>query len=246
MKERSGLELTSNALHLLAMGLMLCDHLWLTMASGNEWMTCVGRLSFPIFAFLLSEGYFYTKNRKRYGLRLLLFAVLSEIPFNLMVGGRPIPPPQQNVLWSFLICLVLIYWNESARLSGKRWLRVLVACGSVLAACLLGILTLVDYVHGGILTVLVFYFFRDRNWKCFLAQLVCLGFINLVMLAGPVFELSLPGMTISFPRQGFALLALIPIWLYRGERGSRSKALQLSYYLFYPLHLFILGIVKMM
>lgn len=60
----SKFELTSFHLHLLAMAFMLCDHLWATVVVGNNWMTDVGRLAFPIFAFMVSEGFYHTKNLK--------------------------------------------------------------------------------------------------------------------------------------------------------------------------------------
>ena len=80
---KNKLETTSMSLHIMAMIFMLFDHLWGTIVPGNDWMTCIGRISFPIFAFMIVEGYFNTKNLKKYIKRLFIFAIISEIPFNL-------------------------------------------------------------------------------------------------------------------------------------------------------------------
>ncbi len=244
MKEERKFELTSASLHILAMVFMLCDHLWGTIVPGNDWLTCIGRISFPIFAFLLTEGYFHTRNRKKYAGRLFLFAVLSEIPFNLAMGSSLFYPVHQNVLWSFLIAFALMTMNEKAKASGKLWLRILAGTGSVLLGYLLGLLTMVDFYHAGILTVLVFYFFRKRVWWSFLGQLVCLWYINMELLGGYMYEITLFGETFELVRQGLALLALIPIGLYRGRQGYHSRWFQYTCYAFYPAHLLILGLLK--
>ena len=244
MKEKRKFELTSATLHILAMAFMLCDHLWGTIVPGNDWLTCIGRISFPIFAFLLTEGYFHTRNRKKYAGRLFLFAVLSEIPFNLAMGSSLFYPVHQNVLWSFLIAFALMNMNEKAKATGKLWLRILAGAGSVLLGYLLGLLTMVDFYHAGVLTVLVFYFFRKRTWWSLPGQLVCLWYINMELLGGYMYEITLFGETFEFVRQGLALLALIPIWLYRGRQGYHSRWFQYTCYAFYPAHLLILGLLK--
>lgn len=245
MQRRLKMETTTMVLHLLAMAFMLCDHLWGTVVPGNDWLTCIGRIAFPIFAFLIVEGYFHTKNLKKYIGRMLLFAVLSEIPFNLAMGSRLFYPIHQNVLWSFLISLGLIHWNEKVK-EKKLWLRCLTACATLLIGAAAGLVTMVDYYHAGILTVLVFYFFRGKKWWCYVGQLLCLWYINVEMLGGFGYEVQLFGQTRFLMRQGFALLALIPIWIYRGKQGYHSKWLQYAYYGFYPVHLLILGIIKIL
>ena len=227
----------------MAMVFMLCDHLWGTVLSGSDWLTCIGRLTFPIYAFLLVEGYFHTKDLKKYVGRLTLFAVLSEIPFNLAMGSTVFYPLHQNVLWSFLISIWLIHLNEKAK--GKLWRQIMVGVGTVLLGYILGIVIFVDYYGSGILMVLVFYFFRERKWWCYLGQFICLAYINFEMLDGFAYELQLFGGTFYFARQGFAMLSLIPIWLYRGKQGHYSKAFQYFCYAFYPAHLLILGLIKM-
>ena len=244
MERKYRFELTSFILHILAMVFMLCDHLWATVVPGNEWLTCVGRLAFPIFAFLIVEGYFHTGNLKRYVLRLLTFAALSEIPFNLMTGGFPINPLHQNVLWTFLIGIGLIRLIEWARSKPYKVWRWPLACIGVVAGCLIAMFGMTDYAHFGVLTVLVFYLFRGRRWWCLLGQLVCLWALNVEMMGGQVYPVDLFGREWLISQQGFALLALLPIWLYRGKQGRYSKTLKYVYYAFYPAHLLILGLLQ--
>lgn len=244
MEKREKWEVTSLVLHVLAMVFMLCDHLWGTIVPGNDWLTCVGRIAFPIFAFMIVEGYFHTKNLKKYVGRLLLFAIISEIPFNLAMGSNWFYPVHQNVLWSFLISIGLIHWNEKVKASGKMVVRILVGAATILIGYLVGLLTMVDFYHAGILTVLIFYFFRQRKWWSYLGQLFFLWYVNVEMLGGFSYEITLFGKEFFLQRQSLALLALIPIWLYRGKQGYHSKWLQYVYYAFYPLHLLVLGLLK--
>ena len=140
----------------------------------------------------------------------------------------------------------LIHWNEKARATGKIGVRLLTGCITVVLGAVIGLVTMVDFYHAGILTVLVFYFFRQRKWWCYAGQLLCLWYINVELLSGFSYELQLFGQTYFFVRQGLALLALPLIWLYRGRQGYHSKWLQYGYYAFYPLHLLILGVIKIL
>ena len=218
-------ELTAAVLHIIAMTLMLMDHLWATLLPAREWLTCAGRVAFPIFAFMAVEGYFHTRSFKKYILRMLLFAVLSEIPFDLMYGGTWFYPVHQNVLWTFLLGLLGVWLMEQVRKKGKTWMYLLVCVLVVPAGLVLGTLCMVDYYGVGVLTVFVFYFLHGRKWWCLMYP---------VQLFGMEFELC---------QQGLALLALIPIWLYRGRQGYHSKPFQYLCYAFYPVHMLLLVVV---
>lgn len=244
MKQKIRLETTSFSLHIMAMVFMLCDHLWGASFVKHDIFTCIGRLAFPIYAFMIVEGYFHTGSLKKYVTRLFLFAVISEIPFNLVMGSRVFFPIHQNVLWSFLISIGLIHWNEKTK-SKQIWKRVLVAVATFVIAYIGGLITFVDYYHSGILILLTFYFFRGKKWWHYLGQLVCMWYINFEMLGGYGYEITILGNVHFIARQGIALLALIPIWLYQGKQGYHSKALQYFYYAFYPLHLLLLGVLRL-
>ena len=236
-------ELTAAVLHIIAMTLMLMDHLWATLLPAKEWLTCAGRVAFPIFAFMAVEGYFHTRNFKKYMLRMLLFAVLSEVPFDLMYGGTWFYPVHQNVLWTFLLSLLGVWLMEQVRKKGKTWMYLLVCVLVVLAGLVLGTLCMVDYYGAGVLTVFVFYFLHGRKWWCFLGQLAALYWLNVELLGGLMYPVQLFGMEFELCQQGLALLALIPIWLYRGRQGYHSKPFQYLCYAFYPVHMLLLVVV---
>ena len=236
-------ELTAAVLHIIAMTLMLMDHLWATLLPAREWLTCAGRVAFPIFAFMAVEGYFHTRSFKKYILRMLLFAVLSEIPFDLMYGGTWFYPVHQNVLWTFLLGLLGVWLMEQVRKKGKTWMYLLVCVLVVPAGLVLGTLCMVDYYGVGVLTVFVFYFLHGRKWWCFLGQLAALYWLNVELLGGLMYPVQLLGMEFELCQQGLALLALIPIWLYRGRQGYHSKPFQYICYAFYPVHMLLLVVV---
>ena len=236
-------ELTAAVLHIIAMTLMLMDHLWATLLPAREWLTCAGRVAFPIFAFMAVEGYFHTRSFKKYILRMLLFAVLSVIPFDLMYGGTWFYPVHQNVLWTFLLGLLGVWLMEQVRKKGKTWMYLLVCVLVVPAGLVLGTLCMVDYYGVGVLTVFVFYFLHGRKWWCFLGQLAALYWLNVELLGGLMYPVQLFGMEFELCQQGLALLALIPIWLYRGRQGYHSKPFQYLCYAFYPVHILLLVVV---
>jgi hypothetical protein len=237
--------LNSFVLHLLAMALMLADHLW-AIGVPSDLLTWLGRLAFPLFAFMLVEGYFHTRNLKKYIRRLLITAVITELPFNLLCSGGLFYPLHQNVIWSFLISLLCIRLIERARRRGKLWLSVLVSAAVSLMGFLLGMITMVDYYGYGILITLVFYFLHGRKWYHFVGQAVLLWYITWEMMGGLVVPMEIGSWKFELSQQGMSVLALIPIWLYNGQQGPYNRWIRYFYYAFYPLHMLILGLVQLL
>ena len=222
-------------LRLLALALMLMDHLWATVVPGNDWMTFIGRLAFPIFAFQAAEGYFCTSDRKRYFLRLLVFAIVSEIPFNLLMISNLWFPFRQNVMFTLLLGLLGIHGMERAKQTGDWWKGLLI----LVVVTTVGWICFVDHGALGVLTVLAFGMFRHEKWEKPL-QLVTMMFLHGVLAEGRMFLLG----PISVPEQALAVFALIPIWLYNGEKGPRNRFLQYGSYVFYPAHMVILHLIR--
>ena len=234
--------LTSNMLRCIAVVLMLSDHIWATYMSFGNWMTYIGRMAFPIFAFQIAEGFVHTKNFKKYSLRLLGFAFVTEIPFNLFYSSRWFNPYHQNVLFTLLLGLLAIRVIDNVKKDHTKknigvsalWL------GLICAASVIGF---VDYGFLGVLIVVMFYVFRGFPFA-WLAQLIGMVAINVVFFEGLVIPVELLGKLIEIPTQAFAVFSLIPIWLYGGRKGKSNKALQYGFYAFYPVHMLILYLIK--
>ena len=237
--------LSGQAIRLIAMGAMLCDHLWVALVQGNDWLTYIGRIAFPLFAFLLVEGFFRTSSRPRYLARLLLFAVISEVPFNLMHSGRLLDPSYQNVLWTLALGLGAMWAIQLVRMRLNNTVTTGAATVlAALAAMYIADRLLSDYFGFGILTVLLFYTTRSLRYAK-MGQLLGMIWINVVLMSGVSVDWLLGGQPIRFPLQSFALLSLLLIWKYNGRRGPDSPLLQYVSYGFYPAHLLVLALLAM-
>lgn len=205
----------------------------------------VGRISFVLFTFLIVEGFFYTRSRGRFLMRLFLFALLSEIPFDLALSGTAFDWSGQNVYWTlFLGVLVLTLWDYLSHYG-----KVLMVAGrlAVLSAgCVTAFLCSTDYRFMGVLLIFTMYWTRekDKGVRFMAAGLVMLFGTwgsNLIRYADIypadyLFQFSM--------REMYGLLAFLLIFLYNGEKGRQLP--KFFYYGFYPVHLLILfGIARM-
>lgn len=231
---------TSAHLHLIGMFLMLCDHIWAASLLDFEFLTMIGRIAFPIFCFLIVEGFYHTRNVNKYLQRIFIGAVISEIPFNLVAGGHWTYLTHQNVLWTFFLGILMLKCLEKQK--GKTLFKQVLFSFLIAALfLLLAIVCFVDYHAPGIATILVFYFLRGNTWRHRLGQLLGLYYINFEFLGGLVYPVVLGSWSFEFPLQGFALLSLIFIWLYNGKKGYDKPWFKTACYAFYPAHLLVLG-----
>lgn len=143
-------------LKLIAICTMLIDHMGYTLFPGVMWLRCVGRVAFPIFCFLIAEGCVYTHDRKKYAARLLVFALLSEIPYNLMNSGMIWDPYDQNVLWT-LLTGALVCWLIDWALKKCTPLSFVLTGAAMVAAYWLLEAFRTDYGGWGMLLVAAFY-----------------------------------------------------------------------------------------
>lgn len=171
----------------------------------------IGRISFPIFCFLLVEGFYHTSNRKKYALRLFLFACISEIPFDLCFRGKILEFSYQNVMFTLLIGF-LTMWAIEILKEKKEILGIIPA--------VLGILT-------------GFFFHADYNWKGIVLILVLYVFYFY-----PV-EKTIAG-CLALYWEATACLAFIPINLYNHKKGNEPKYFFYFFYPVHLLILFLI------
>ena len=241
-------------LKLIALAAMVCDHIGYTGLSSLWWLRLVGRAAFPIYVFLLVDGFYLTRSRARYAVRLLLFALVSEPFFDFMVTGGAsfFSLDSQSVLFTLLICLgalCALDWLKRRLLSGEgrpdgwpraesRFLFALAAAAAVAAGCLAADALSSDYRSWGVLLAAGFWLFRGSIWGEALSEAAVFCLIM------PYIETTIPlfgGVSVGF--YGFALLSLIPIALYNGARGPSGRALQYAFYAAYPAHMLLLSLL---
>lgn len=171
----------------------------------------IGRLAFPIFCFLLAEGAAHTHNRGKYLLRLALFAVISEIPFDLALHNQIFYWGSQNVFFTLLLGLLVIVVFQCYPAETWKGLLALAALGVLAELC--G----TDYGAAGVAVIVVMYLLRNRPLMMSLVSLAVLALLNLQELC-------------SIP-------SFLAIALYNGRRGRQPKYF---FYVFYPVHLLLL------
>ena len=233
--------INNNTLKIIAIILMLLDHLWGTIIPGNQWMTLIGRMAFPIFAFLIVEGFFHTSDLKKYMKRLFIFGLISEIPFNLIYTGSIIFPFHQNVMFTLLLGLLII--NEIDKLKNNKEIKKkIIPILKIFLFLIISIIGFVDYGVTGVLTIVVFYLFRGFK-LAWIGQLISLILLYIVFFEGQSVILNIFNYEYFLPLQSIGVLSLIFIWLYNGEKGKNNKLIKYLFYSFYPVHMLVIYLI---
>jgi len=217
------LGLSQEGLKLIAVVTMLIDHIGAIFYPGLMQYRMIGRISFPIYCFLLAEGAHFTRNPVKYGMRLLLAAGLSEIPYDLAFYGR-----LRMDKCSVMVTLLLGYAAVLAVDRARRFGKILAFVPFWFLAELLH----TDYAGMGIALIVWMAMVRQNRHAQWLRGV---GMFFLLWYGLPVRLGSW-----QVPIQLFGLLALIPIHFYSGQKRTDNKIVQWGFYLFYPVHLFIL------
>ena len=193
---------------------------------------CIGRIAFPIFAFLLVEGIHHTRDRKKYAFRLAVGAVLAEIPYNLVVSGS-VSGPKQSVMATLLLGFLAVHYMEKCR--SLAWKSVVLLPFAVLAE-----IFRVDYGWAGVVLIALFELSREM----YSPNLIRTG--GMIVLFHYMSSYILQFGNFTFPMQVLGVLSMILIANYKGEKRTYSKAAQWAFYLFYPVHLLLLWIIGQM
>ena len=221
--------LDGTTLKLIAMISMVFDHAGDMFFPDVMWPRMIGRLAMPIFSFFIAEGFSHTRDKKKYLCRLGIFALISEIPFDLAFEGK-IGFSHQNIMLSFflaVVALMLYDWIQGGTKSednhasiGKTVLGVI----AVAAIAALSLLLRADYTIFAVIAVFLFYVLRQKH------PLVRTG-VGVAFLA----------LTRTVGYYCTTGLSFIPLAMYNGKKG---KGLKWLFYGFYPGHLLLLAAIK--
>ena len=232
---RGRIGLNGFRLKLIAIATMLIDHIGAGLYPSVLWLRVVGRIAFPVFAFFIAEGYFHTRNVKRYAVRLGVFAIVSELPFNLLHGGNLFDPGAQNIFFTLFIGLATLYGLDkikNAGASGKHgaYAPLIKRLSVILAGMAAAELLRADYGMFGVALIVIFYLFRDNrafSMQMLVAANVFYGLVNMLQSYAPL--------------QAFAGFAAAPLYFYNGKKGPSMKYF---FYVFYPLHISLIVAFK--
>ena len=229
--DNKGLPLNVVHLKIIATISMVMDHICAVLfrynASALMIRYTVGRIAFPVFAYMLVEGFIYTRSRAKYARNILITALITEPFYDLALHGSLWYPENQNICFTLLLGLIMLCVLEKASLKMAYMAATVsatVQLGIIVAFCAGFYLLRLDYdISAGIIFVVFYYLRKRQNYQKVIAG-------NAVFAA----VMQLPG----------ALLAIVPLLLYNEKRGKMPKGGKFVFYVVYPLQFVVLLVVK--
>ena len=237
-----------NASHIkwIAIVTMLIDHIGATIVEkmyfshltffwNNLYLTCrtIGRIAFPLFAFFIVEGFMHVKNDNkrllRYLFRLFIFIFISEIPFDLAFNNSIIEFSYQSVYFTLFLGLLAITSLEylkkylKTKISNITFQKIVIFSAFIVTICAFIIIANIlktDYSAVGIITIVLLYLLYKHKELGMLLAIMCLTYKSSLEI--------------------FAIVDILILWQYNGQRGKQNK---FFFYTFYPIHLLILGLL---
>lgn len=213
---------------------MTIDHIGVVFGTPfYNLLRAVGRLSFPIFAFLITEGYVHTKSFSKYFLRLLVLAVISEVIYDYVFFGSFVYRGANNIFFTLALGLLTLFLLDKSKGLINRYFKdkvdlfIILPITYLLIIVIMGLMgEFLNFSYGmlGILVISFFYLFKDN----FPLAVISVTLSTLILGEGI---------------QYFSLFSLILIYFYNKKLGKKSK---LFFYLYYPLHILVLGFIKML
>lgn len=224
--------LSTNLLKIIAITAMVVDHASVIFIGGQPtiWRD-IGRIAFPIFAFLIAQGAIHTKNRLKYLLRLVAFSVISEVPYDIAFKGTYFETTSQNVYFTLALGLISVYLLDFLR-SHKLGILGFVTT----AICGLGAYYLhSDYGFSGVVVITLMFVFASASPSVKYVGYAISAFMTTIYYA--------PVLYIGFiEAQLPAVFSALPIALYSGRPGKKTN--KYIFYAFYPVHILILWLIK--
>ncbi len=228
--------MTTFTIKIIAIITMIIDHVGLFFFPHILLFRAVGRLSFPLFAWLIANGAIHTRNINNYAIRLFLLALISQIPF-LYANLQENPSFEGlNVVFTLFLGLCVITVMKQ---SSRKVIWVLATIGALVLSDVLR----TDYGAAGILTIISYYLFYNKLNKMILAQVVILFFFPYVTIffeASRHIDLSFYYLDSFYEFLG--LFSLIFIAKYNKKKGHQARYL---FYSFYPLQYVVILIMQL-
>lgn len=225
-------------LKIIAILFMSIDHIGNVFLNNNEIFRFLGRIAFPVFGFLLVEGFIHTKDDKtrfrNYYLRILFLAILTEVFYDKLFFDKYLFINSQNILFTLFTALICMRIYDSNK---DNIMHKIESIAIVIYIALIATLLAFDYGIAGILLIFGYYLISQVDVSNLRKKvLYILNTIIYLFIFSFLFEF-------DYIVLG-TFLSLIPICLYNGKRGYDSKIIKYLFYLFYPLHIIIMLLIK--